>query len=83
MKSRRRKAEEAQASQASHGRILQITINHLKSRIAQLRRDLAKERNEHAKRRLVRELDSLVPVLAQREAEYATALAEAEAERQM
>jgi hypothetical protein len=83
MKSRRRKLEEQRASEASHGRILALTISHLKSRIAQLRRDLAKERNEHAKRRLVRELDSLVPVLAQREAEYANALKVAEAERTM
>ena len=81
MKSRRRKIEEARAAQASHGRILQITISHLKSRIAQLRRDLAKERSEFAKRRIARELDSLVPVLAQREAEYSEALKAAEAER--
>lgn len=83
MKSRRRKLEEQRAGEASHGRILALTISHLKSRIAQLRRDIAKERNEHAKRRIARELDSLLPVLELRETEYADALKAAEAERVM
>lgn len=81
MKSRHRKIEEQRASEASHGRILALTISHLKSRIAQLRRDLAKERSEFARRRLSRELDSLLPVLEQREAEYKQALESAAIER--
>jgi len=83
MKSRRRKLEEQRAGEASHGRILALTISHLKSRIAQLRRDLAKERNEQAKGRITRELESLIPVLELREQEYAEALEAVELERSM
>lgn len=81
MKSHVQRARERQASECSHGRALSLAVGALKSRIAQVRRDLAKERDGFSRRKLSKELDALLPVLELREREIAEALKAAEAER--
>lgn len=82
MKSRRRKAEEAQAALAPHGRQLALMLATQRAILTRLHEALAREKSAQRRAGIENEISNVKAVIAIRERELADALATVKAERQ-
>jgi len=81
VKSRRRKAEEAKAALAPHGRQLSLMLATQRGMLTRLQEALAREKSEQRRAGLELEISNVKAVIAIRERELAEALATVENER--
>lgn len=81
MKSHRRKAEEARAAEAPHGRQLAIMLATQRGLLNRLTESLAREKSPERRAAYEREIENVKAVIGIRERELADAIAVSEAER--